>query len=125
VENAVEGLIFEGRLGRDKAKSIAKMIKQRVDDEKVREWFDGSWTLYNECNIIVSPDKTKTRNRRPDRVMTRGEEAVVVDFKFASNKYEKDYKLQVSEYMSYLRDLGYKQVEGYIWYVYRNEVVSI
>ena len=125
IERVISEMVFEGRLDNDKARRFEKLIRNRVTQGDASVWFDGSWDLYNECNIISSPSSGKSKTRRPERVMIRGNEAVVVDFKFASGNKEASYKKQVREYMTFLREMGYKQVSGYIWYVYRNAIIEV
>ena len=52
---------------------------------------------------------------RPDRVITEGRRAVVVDYKFGERR--DNYRFQVKRYMRLLREMGYEEVEGYLWYV--------
>ena len=54
--------------------------------------------------------------RRPDRVMIAGDRAVVVDYKFGGREPER-YRRQVLEYLALLRQMGYTETEGYLWYV--------
>ena len=79
--------------------------------------------MYNECAIIYNDEDGKMQNRRPDRVMVKGNEVVVVDFKFGKKKPE--YTSQVKEYMSLLSDMGYDNIKGYIWYVYSGELENV
>ena len=55
--------------------------------------------------------------------MSDGKRIIVVDFKFG--KEREQYKDQVREYMLLLRDMGYQQVEGYLWYVYANHIEQV
>ena len=55
--------------------------------------------------------------------MIDGEKAIVVDFKFARPR--EIYIQQVSEYMNNLSLMGYKDVEGYIWYIYNNRIEPV
>ena len=63
------------------------------------------------------------KERRPDRVMTDGQETHVVDFKFG--KPHDDYHDQVREYMQLLRSMGLPQVKGWLWYVYSNKIEEV
>jgi hypothetical protein len=47
--------------------------------------------------------------------MIRGNKAVVVDYKFGVEK--PTYREKLTEYMDLLRQMGYSEVEGYIWYL--------
>jgi len=88
----------------------------------VKEWYSGSWELYNECAIIYR-EKGVLQTRRPDRVMMKDGEVIVVDFKFG--KKRKTYNKQVKEYMDLLSDMGYEHIRGYLWYVFNNELEEI
>ena len=52
---------------------------------------------------------------RPDRVMMRGDEAIVVDYKFGLPR--PDYHEQVRHYCQLLQQMGKQNVKGYLWYV--------
>ena len=90
----------------------------------VRQWFRPGLTLMNECNILATDPLTGSlATYRPDRVMIDGREAVVVDFKFATP--DADHEKQVRNYMGLLRLMGYSEVRGFLWYVFRNETVQV
>ena len=55
--------------------------------------------------------------------MIKGDTAVVVDYKFARPREE--HKIQVQLYMKLLHQIGYKNVSGYLWYVYKNDIKEI
>jgi CRISPR/Cas system-associated exonuclease Cas4 (RecB family) len=55
--------------------------------------------------------------------MRRGDEVVVVDFKFGRKRQK--YHSQVKEYMDLIAQMGYRQVKGYLWYVYLNELEEV
>ena len=63
------------------------------------------------------------QERRPDRVMTDGQQWIVVDFKFGSPKDE--YYDQVREYMNLLTTMGHQQIRGYLWFVYANKIEEV
>ena len=112
----IEGIIYDAQLTREK---IEAMIHKRLGDPRVKAWFSEDWTLYNECTILLPNGE----ERRPDRVMTRGDETVVIDFKFGHQREE--YHEQVIEYMNLLRQMGHKQVSGYLWFVYSNQIIEV
>ncbi len=94
----------------------------RAIDKLGRDWYDGSWELYNECAIVYA-DAIGVHQRRPDRVMMRGGEVVVVDYKFGGR--HTSYRDQVREYMQLLNAMGYGNVRGYIWYVFNEELEEV
>ena len=62
--------------------------------------------------------------RRPDRVLTKGAEAVVIDYKFGLKKHNRHTR-QVEEYMRLLGRMGYQTVRGYLWYVELKQVENV
>lgn len=124
LEAAIERLYFEGVIeSAEKAEEIHGIAEKALNQKEVSDWYSGKWTLYNECAIIYNDEDGKMQNRRPDRVMVKGNEVIVVDFKFGKKKPE--YTSQVKEYMSLLSEMGYDNIKGYIWYVYSGELENV
>lgn len=122
--SAIERLLFEGVIeSAEKAEEIRKVAERALNLDEVKDWYSGEWTLYNECSIIYNDEQGKMQTRRPDRVMMKGKEVIVVDFKFGKKKPE--YSTQVREYMSLLSEMGYTDIKGYIWYVYSGELENV
>ena len=103
-------------------------LSQRMLAVEGKHWFDGTYESLNEASIIL-PDGSV---QRPDRVLvSRGAaaavpapalapvpgsaKAVVIDYKFGRPREK--YNLQVEQYCSLIRDMGYASVEGWLWYV--------
>lgn len=121
---AIERLLFEGVIeSAEKAQEIYEIAEKALNLDEVKDWYSGEWTLYNECSIIYNDEQGKMQTRRPDRVMMKDDEVVVVDFKFGKKKPE--YSTQVREYMSLLSEMGYTGIKGYIWYVYSGELENV
>ena len=107
----------------EKAEEISEIAERALSLKEVKGWYSGEWTLYNECSIIYNDEQGKMQTRRPDRVMMKDDEVVVVDFKFGKKKPE--YSTQVREYMFLLSEMGYTDIKGYIWYVYSGELENV
>ncbi|MCR5818607.1 MAG: UvrD-helicase domain-containing protein [Prevotella sp.] len=126
IDNALKqlelsGIIYNHHLTRER---LDKLIRERVSHPKVAEWYSDKWTLFNECTILdVDKESGKVYERRPDRVMTDGNEMIVVDFKFG--RQNEDYKKQVRKYMELLEEMGYNNVKGFLWYVYTNKIDEV
>ena len=56
--------------------------------------------------------------------MVKEGRAVVVDYKFGLRE-NPEHRRQLGEYIELLREIGYTQVEGYLWYVRMERIVSI
>ncbi len=119
--HVLQQLKVEGVLSSQKeAERMAALIEKRVKSQA--EWFDGSWDLYNERDIIYRDENGKLCTARPDRVMKKGTDIVIVDFKFGKPNPEK-YREQVQKYGSLVHGLSQGSIiKEYIWYVLQDKV---
>ena len=116
-----EGILYNKEITQEKLK---EMLAKRFNNKKVSDWFSNKWTVLNECTILTYDEvENKTTEHRPDRVITDGNEVVVIDFKFGAPHQE--HHDQVNRYMSLLTDMGYKNIKGYLWYVYSNKIIDV
>ncbi len=117
-----EGILYDET---NTSEKVISMLSNRLSNPKVKDWFSGKYDLYNECTILKIEDGV-LHERRPDRVMTAGNNWIVVDFKFGSPKPE--YESQVQEYMSLIREMHPSEdisIQGYLWFVYSNKIVEV
>ena len=119
IDKAVEKFHREGLLNAADSEKIASMITEKLQHPDVAQWFTQGIAVLNERDIITSGE-----TYRPDRVMIDGEKAIVADYKFGDQELAK-YDRQVAKYKLLLKEIGYKDVEGYIWYVMLNKVVKV
>ncbi len=115
-----DGILYDEEITVSK---VSTLLRKRLENERVRDWFSNRWSLYNECSILYTDAEGHVCERRPDRVMSDGERMVVVDFKFG--RPHPEYHDQVKEYMTLLQEMGHQQVEGYLWYVYSNQIEQV
>jgi len=124
IPEALQRLQFEGILYDEEmtAERITSMLRKRLSDPRVASWFSPRWTLFNECTIL-SVEDGEVCEHRPDRVMTDGNEWIVVDFKFGHP--DPEYHTQVRRYMDLLLSMGHHNIKGYLWYVYSNKIEEV
>lgn len=103
----------------DQYARIAELINSAFTSPHMQQWFDGSWQLMRETDIL-----TPNAVIRPDRVMIKGDTAVVLDYKF-TNKQKPGYIYQVRDYMAALKKMNYAHVEGWLWYAFTNQLVRV
>jgi ATP-dependent exoDNAse (exonuclease V) beta subunit len=126
IDHVLREMEFEGILYDEKLtfKDLKLMLESSLSNPTIANWFSDRWTIFNECNIIDVDDTTgKAVEHRPDRVMTDGNEMIVVDYKFGKPK--ESYYKQVLMYMSLLDRMGYKNIKGYLWFVYNNQIEEV
>ena len=113
---------IEGIIGSDNEKAqIKRLIERALSNPKAKPWFDKRYKIINECNILYRDGQQKSC--RPDRVVIDGNNATVIDFKFGKEKPK--HVEQVKGYMSNLALMGYRNVKGYLWYVYKNHIEEV
>lgn len=116
-----EGILYDDDITKEK---LLSLIRKRLSDNRIKEWFSPKWKVFNECSILsVDQRNGEMVEHRPDRVMTDGKEMIVIDFKFGRPRDE--YKEQVNGYIQLLKDMGYNNVHGYLWFVYTNTITEI
>lgn len=126
IEPAIRQLEFDGILHNKRMSQtkIREMLQKRLADPRVKEWFAPKWRLFNECSILhIDPNTHQVVGHRPDRVMTDGQEWIVVDYKFGHPRPE--YHDQVAQYMHLLNQMGHQHVRGYLWFVYANRIEEV
>jgi len=126
MESAIQALDFEGLLN-DCGMTVdrlRKFINDRLNTPQAAEWFSGKWQVFNECSILsYDPEHREAVKHRPDRVMTDGDNVIIVDFKFGHPRPE--YHRQVKTYMTLVSEMGYHNVRGYLWFVYTNNIEEV
>ncbi len=116
-----DGVLYDEAITRD---DLRATIANRLQSEEVKQWFDPRWTVFNECTILTyDPESQTLVEKRPDRVIYDGTQMIVIDFKTGAERPE--HKRQVTEYMSLLRQMGYDNVSGYLWYILTNHVLPV
>lgn len=125
IDDAINRLVFEGVIGRrETEEEVRELTRRAFSIPQVKDWYSGSWQLFNECDIIWQ-ENGELHTRRPDRVMMRNGEIVVIDFKFG--KPNKKYNKQVQGYMQLLARMGYDAsgINGYLWYVEEGNIEKV
>lgn len=89
-------------------------LKRAIESPMVARWFTGFKRVITERGIYV---KDKSETYRPDRVVWTDDGHIdVVDYKFGDRHGYERYVGQVKNYVRLLRESGYRNVRGYLWY---------
>lgn len=122
LREAIRRMMLDCLIQENEAITLQHNVDEALSEPRVNEWFNGQW---DDVRIEAAIACRDDRSRRPDRVMIKGDRAVVVDYKFGEHK-SADYNHQVRRYMSLLREMGrYNQIEGYVWYIMLGEVEEV
>jgi len=120
VEASVSQCCRRGLISLKEADDFVRLIRHKLNDIEVNQWFSGSWTVVTEAEIILP----RSGIRRPDRVMFKGNRFVILDYKFGLTREKKDV-LQVKEYAEILNEMGNSRPEAYLWYVMLEQLIRV
>ena len=115
IEAAIVEAIELGWLTPDAEEQLywSRILRNAISQPKAADWFDGSWTVRNEASILLPTANGQTI--RPDRVMEKEGRMVVIDYKFGDPNPA--HHRQMDTYTNVLKQMGYNQVEGHVWYI--------
>lgn len=113
-----------GKISGEQAVKWEKELRDAIG--KVNEeycWFGDGYEILNERSI----QRRGKEDKRPDRIMvSKGNDVVIVDYKFGHKTNVNAYRRQVREYMELLSETNiYDDVKGYVWYVESGVVEEI
>lgn len=111
--------IFNGLLSKEEAEVLEEKLGHVLAHPEAKGWFEEGWEVKTEVPILPLSGKLN----RLDRVMIKGNHAVVVDFK--SGAVQDSHKSQVRRYAQLLKEMGYAPVEGYVVYLEPIEIVKV
>lgn len=119
MNDVLERLVFDGLVLELERPRIQELLNELMSNPVVAGWFSEAWTVRTEVPVILPGGG----DNRMDRLMTNNKKAVIVDFK-TGEPVKKDQH-QVAEYMNILHSMGFTEVEGYLLYTKKGEVLSI
>jgi ATP-dependent helicase/nuclease subunit A len=115
---AVNQLALEGRIASSETSKLEKKLEELISSSPASEWFSPGLNVMKEAEILLPSGQT----RRPDRIIIKGDNATIIDFKFGEENER--YAGQVNQYRNLLKEMGYRDIKGYLWYVDKNKIVE-
>lgn len=115
---AVNQLVLEGRIAMSEAPQLEKRLMELISSSQASEWFTPGLNVMKEAEILLPSGQT----RRPDRIIIKGDDAIIIDFKFGEE--HEHYAEQINRYRNLLKEMGYEKTKGYLWYVDKNKIVE-
>lgn len=79
-ECTAEGLLSDP----EEARLVGQLAQRVVSMPETQSWWDGTYQVYNECEIAYTDPQGQPQRRRTDRVMRAADHILVVDYKFAA-----------------------------------------
>ncbi len=118
-EKAAHSIFLKGLVDEEGKNWLKAQLDDVVGNLRAMDWFSGNWQVKNEAEIITPGG----RILRPDRVMLKDDKALVVDYKTGLPREE--HQKQVMRYKEVLRQMEYKKVFGYLYYLSLNSVDEV
>lgn len=110
---ALDSACASGLLEKGMRAEYGEFLAKALDGEAVKAWFAPGLRVLDETAVL----DTDGNLYRPDRVVidSASGRVVIIDYKFGGRKVS--YARQVATYCRLYRDMGYKNVEGWLWYL--------
>ncbi len=122
-EKELEQAIYKAKnlfhLDDKNVKVLEMAINQIFDLCRGEQWFNEYYQVMNETEFIA-PDGTI---QRPDRVMIKGNNAIIIDYKTGEEK--DSHHRQTLKYKELLTDCGYSDVRCWLIYTSSNKLVPV
>jgi ATP-dependent exoDNAse (exonuclease V) beta subunit len=119
VRPAVNQMITDGLINPQEGEELFSKIDRLLQELPFSDWFSDQWKVLNERDIL----RAGASKHRPDRVMFKENNTVVIDYK-TGEKSDKDIR-QMQGYLTDLRSMGFENCEGNIWYLQKNEIINV
>ena len=122
LEAAVADSLRSGAIDGAQASEIKEILSSAMAAAG-KGWFpEGGEGVLNEVPVI-GPDGSV---HRPDRVVITPEKVYVIDYKIRENDdVTRRYVSQVGRYVDLYKSMGYRDVEGWLWYLQDKETVRV
>lgn len=117
---AVEEKVLNGELQENEKSDILRELTDILSIPEVKNWYSVSYSVLNETQLL----HPNFGFSRPDRVMIDNNTAIVVDYKFGELENPK-YNRQVQYYMKTIKEMGFSDVKGFVFYVKQGKVVEV
>lgn len=117
--DVLEQLTQEGIITKSETPLLIELINGLLANPLIASWFSRDWEVRTEVSLLL-PGGVEGRI---DRLMTRQDKAMVVDFKTGAPK--KTDLHQVSSYLETLRKMDFKETLGYLLYVKTGEIIAV
>lgn len=120
LEARLDALQAQGWLRHEERADVLALALATWHHPQLAQWFKGDYQHWNERSIILPSGRTL----RPDKVLIRPDETIVLDFKFTQHEDEAHLR-QVADYQLVLREMGMPNVKGYVYYGELKKLVAI
>ncbi len=111
---------LDGRITENEKVEYAGLIEKLFETPEFKDWFSGDWETIPEQTIF-----NKGSDKRPDKILLKGKEAVVIDYK--KEKEVSKYKKQIKEYGQLVKAIpnGPEEIKLYLVYIESGDIKEV
>ena len=102
-----------------KKKKLLTEIQSLLEVKEIASFFSDEYKVMNEHEIILPDGETL----RPDRVLIKDEQAIVIDFK--TGKEHSSHQKQISDYADTLLQMNFASVKKYLIYIGEKRILHV
>ena len=119
INSAIQSMLSEGLVSLEEKDFLLKKLEHLLQLKVIIPFFAKGLIIKTEAEIILQGGKTY----RPDRVIIYPNKAIILDYK-TGVPLEK-HETQIRNYGSTLKDMGYSQVEKFLFYTETEKLLSV
>jgi len=107
-------------IAEDERKKLVNLIENIINHPDLKSYFSREYEIINEAGIII-PQGQKFSQKRPDRLMIKNNEVVIMDYK--TGQVLPGHERQLNTYASLLQELGFSISRKILVYIQEPEVL--
>jgi ATP-dependent helicase/nuclease subunit A len=119
ISSALNRLHLQGYITSEQLPWLEKELREIILTGEAADWFKPGSKVMNENDIIMPGGLVY----RPDKVILKNDKAVIIDFK--SGIKLKEHEDQLKQYGKILFDMGYKNIEMYLYYLTEKKIIKV
>ena len=120
LNSVIKQMQFDGWFRQSEFIEIEQLALSVLSQPDLRLILDKPFYILSEQTIVNS----EGNSYRPDKVLIGENEVIIIDFKFTGEPKPQHYN-QVEEYKNLLQEMGYKNIQGYLYYGYLKELKEV
>lgn len=116
---ALDKAVRSGLLREDEKDELDHQISRILESKELRDYFLPAWKVYNEQELLLPGGDIL----RPDRVVMRDNQAVVIDYKTGTPNER--HKQQIGNYAGILSAMGSSEVQAFLAYLPSGTILEV
>ncbi|BDD03709.1 UvrD-helicase domain-containing protein [Aureibacter tunicatorum] len=119
LESVLADYLEQGIINPEDKEVLRERIELLFANQQVRDWFITDWKVKTEVPILPKSGELS----RLDRVLTKGNDAIIIDFKTGFQK-KKDIN-QIIAYKALLKGMGFEKIQAFLLYLEDISIVEV